>query len=83
MASSSSENELGFSGSLSYSKSIRWLVGQTNGNSQNVITYMSSMYNCSGNISRRFGQFGLERGCWRCQDWIDDEVRTCERQREF
>jgi hypothetical protein len=67
MASSSNENELGFSGSLSYSKRFDgWLANGSFSYSQNVqtllITYMSSMYNYSGNISRRFGQFGWSAG---------------------
>ncbi len=67
MASTSSGNQLGFSGSASYSKRFDgWLASGSFSYSQNVqtllITYMSSEYTYSGNISRRFGQFGWSVG---------------------
>jgi hypothetical protein len=65
--STSSANELGFSGSMNYSKRFDgWRASGSFNYSQNVqtllITYMSSMYSYSGNISRRFREFGWSAG---------------------
>ncbi|MGO9519257.1 MAG: hypothetical protein ACLPND_19665, partial [Candidatus Korobacteraceae bacterium] len=66
--STSSANNLGFSGTVGYSKRFAdgWVAGASFSYSQNVetilITYMSSIYSYGGNIRRRWGKLGWNAG---------------------
>jgi hypothetical protein len=65
--STSSSNELGFSGTVNYNKRFDgWTAGVFANYAQNVqtllITYMSSFYGYGGNIRRRWGKFGWTAG---------------------
>ena len=69
MTSTSSGNELGFSGTLNYSRRFedgRWTTGGSFNYSQNVqtllITYMSSQYSYSGTVGHRFNRFTWSAG---------------------
>jgi hypothetical protein len=58
----SDQNVLGFTTNLSYNRRFaRWFVSGSFSYAQNVetllVTYMSSFYNYSGNVRRRWGQF--------------------------
>ena len=63
----SSENALGFSTTVNYSRRVNnWVMNGEFSYSQNVqtllITYMASFYNYSGNIRHRWGQFTWSAG---------------------
>jgi hypothetical protein len=63
----SSQNSLGFSVSSNYTRRINdWVLNGSVNYAQNVqtqiITYMSSFYNYSGNIRRRWGKFSWSAG---------------------
>ncbi len=65
--STSSANELGFSGTVNYNKRFDgWTAGVFANYAQNVqtilITYTSSYYGYGGNIRRRWGRFGWSAG---------------------
>jgi hypothetical protein len=65
--STSSANELGFSGTVNYNKRFDgWTAGVFANYAQNVqtllITYTSSFYGYGGNIRRRWGRFGWTAG---------------------
>jgi hypothetical protein len=65
--SNSSQNALGFNGTVNYNKRFAgWAMGASFSYAQNVqtllVTYMSSYYSYSGNVRRRFGQFGWSAG---------------------
>jgi len=65
--STSSQNTLGFSGTVNYNRRIgKWAMGGSFSYEQNVqtllVTYTSSFYNYSGNVRRRFGKLSWSAG---------------------
>ncbi len=65
--STSSQNSLGFTGTVNYNRRFQqWVVGGSFSYAQNVqtllVTYMSSFYSYSGNVRRRFGKLSWSAG---------------------
>jgi hypothetical protein len=80
--STSSANELGFSGTVNYNRrfSDGWAIGVFGNYSQNVqtllITYMASFYGYGGNIRRRWGKLGWSAGASVNKTGLTDQAGT-------
>ncbi len=81
-------NALGFSTNANYSRTILgWKVSGAFGYAQNVqtllITYMTSFYNYSGNIRRRWGRMTFSAGASAGRTGITEEPGTDDRSASY
>jgi hypothetical protein len=86
--STSSENVLGFSGTVNYNKRFDgWTAGAFFNYAQNVqtllITYMSSTYGYGGNIRRRWGKFGTTAGASFNRTGLTEQAGTTSSSESF
>ncbi len=77
----SSQNGLGFSANANYNRRIgQWIVNGSASYAQNVstllITYMTSYYNYSGNVRRRWGNLNFTAGANFAHSGLTDEPGT-------
>ena len=86
--STSPENSLGFTGSISYNRRFNgWVVAGGFGYSQSVqtllVTYMSSMYNYSVSVRRRWGKFGWSAGAGAGRTGLTEQAGTTSSSESF
>lgn len=86
--SNANVNALGFSTNVNYSRTILgWKVSGAFGYAQNVqtllITYMTSFYNYSGNIRRRWGRFTFSAGASAGRTGLTEQPGTDNRSNSY
>ena len=86
--STSSQNSLGFNGTVNYNRRFDgWVAGGSFSYAQNVqtllVTYMSSFYNYSANVRRRWGKFGWSAGASEGKTALTEEKGTASSTESF
>jgi len=86
--STSSQNNLGFSGTANYNRRFgSWVAGGSFSYAQNVqtllVTYMSSFYSYSANVRRRFGKFGWSAGASLNKTGLTEQAGTANTSESF
>jgi hypothetical protein len=84
----SNVNALGFSTNVNYSRTIQgWKVSGSFGYAQNVqtllVTYMTSFYNYSGNVRRRWGRLTFSAGATAGRTGLTEQPGTDNRSNSY